>query len=478
MSRVSAFGAVALCALLSACRKEPTSPTADPDRDTPSVQTAQQYNPDWTDATHGNVPPNYAAVFPQSSVNTIEITMTAAQWTAIRTNMRALWGFDFGVGGMGPGGGGFPSTDPDYQGVTLRFNGKAWKNVGFRLKGNSSLSTAWRQGNYKLPFRLNFDKFEDQFPATTNQHFNGFKELSMSPAWADNSLIREKLTADIFRMAGIPSAQTAFYRVFIDFGAGLKYCGVYTAVEVIDDSMVQTQFGSDAGNIYKPESRFDTFVQAQFEKKNNEAAADWSDVRAAITALQSPLRTTNAAQWRTALEATFNVDHFLRWLAINNTVVNWDSYGAIAHNYYLYNHPTNKLTWIPWDHNQAMTGTPGVTGTALPAGNTGPNTRGLSMTMNEVANSWPLLRYLANDSVYFARYKAHVRAFVDGVLTDARLTPLIDQYTALISPFVVGANGEQPGYTYLASPNAFLNAAATLKAHITARRTVANTFLQ
>ncbi|MES2340275.1 MAG: CotH kinase family protein, partial [Pseudomonadota bacterium] len=45
----------------------------------------------------------------------------------------------------------------------------------------------------------------------------------------------------ILRMAGVPAAQTAFYRVFIDFGAGLKYCGVYTMVEVIDDTMVKDQ---------------------------------------------------------------------------------------------------------------------------------------------------------------------------------------------------------------------------------------------
>ena len=240
---------VVLCA---ACREDPLG----------IDEAAAHSNPDWTEASHGRVAPNYAVLFPQDSVNRIEITMTAARWAAVRADMVRLWGFDFGSAGGGPGGGGgggFPTIEPAYVPVTVRFNGKQWTDVGFRLKGNSSLSSAWRQGNYKLPFRLNFDRFEDSIPDIEDQRFYGFQELSMSSGFADNSLIREKVAADIFNMAGIPAARTALYRVYIDFGAGLKYAGVYVMVEVIDDTMVEDRFGGD-GNIYKPESRFQTFV--------------------------------------------------------------------------------------------------------------------------------------------------------------------------------------------------------------------------
>lgn len=435
-----------------------------------------KHNPDWSEVTHGRTVPDYGVVFPQNSVNTLEISMTAAQWAHVRANMRALTGMEFGgnVGG-GPGGG-FTQTDPDYVDVTLRFNGKQWKNVGFRLKGNSSLSAAWRQGIYKLPFRLNMDRFEDSIPAVRNQRFYGFKELSLSAGFQDPSLVREKAAADILRMAGVPAARTAFYRVFIDFGQGLKYCGVYTAVEVIDDTMVADQFGDDTGNIYKPLSRLQAFSASQFEKKNNQAAADWSDARAFITALNSPLRTSDPAQWRSALEATFDVDHFLRWLAVNNAMVNWDSYGTMAHNYYLYNHPARRLIWIPWDHNEALSGSPGVTGGSGPTGPGG--TRGLSLTMNEVAASWPLLRFLADDPVYFARYREHLRGVADSVLTEARINPMLTSYHQLITPWVVGANGEQAGYTFLSGPAAFTNALPALHTHVRNRVATLAAFLR
>lgn len=42
------------------------------------------------------------------------------------------------VGGLSLGKG-----EPNYIAVSLKFNGKTWKKVGFRLKGNSTLMMSW-----------------------------------------------------------------------------------------------------------------------------------------------------------------------------------------------------------------------------------------------------------------------------------------------------------------------------------------------
>ncbi len=420
---------------------------------------------DWTTASHSNdVAPDYATAFPQDKVNTLKITMTAANWTAIQTNMKALFGYGFGE--RTQNGGGFPSQETDYVAVSLKFNDKEWYKVGFRLKGNSSLSSTWGSGIYKLPFRLNFDKFEDDYPQIKNQRFFGFKEFSLSPGFKDNSLIREKVTADIFRMAGIPAAQTAFYKVYIDFGSGLKYCGIYTLTEVVDDTMIKTQFGEESGNIYKPESTLQTFSATLFEKKNNETANDFTDVQAFVSALNSSVRTSNPAQWRANLEQTFNVDHFVKWLAVNTTLVNWDTYGTMAHNYYFYNHTSNKLTWIPWDNNEAL------------SSRTGPGGGSVSLPLSTVGTGWPLIRYVADDAAYYAKYKTYVRSFTDDVFTSAKMDALFTKYHSMISPYVIGPEEtEISKYTHLSSSSAFTSELATLKQHVISRKQAVDAFV-
>jgi len=101
-----------------------------------------------------------------------------------------------GVQPRGNGGGGAVDIikgDPIWVKSTVKFNGKEWKNVGFRLKGNSSLQGAWGSGIYKLPFKLEFDQFEDEIPSVKDQRFYGFKEFSMSPGYSDNSLMKDKI---------------------------------------------------------------------------------------------------------------------------------------------------------------------------------------------------------------------------------------------------------------------------------------------
>src|SRR5690606_31230712 len=126
-----------------------------------------------------------------------------------------------------------------YVPVTVVFEDQTWTNVGLRFKGNSSLRSTWERGNLKLSMRLDFDQFEDDDPSIKNQRFYGFKQLALANGFSDDSLLREKVAADIFRAAGVPAAQTAFYAVYVDHGAGLVYFGLYTMTEIVDDTVIQ-----------------------------------------------------------------------------------------------------------------------------------------------------------------------------------------------------------------------------------------------
>lgn len=372
-----------------------------------------------------------------------------------------------GAGGGAPGGAGqrddvelFPRT-PIYIPADVTFDGETFRHVGFRLKGNSSLANTWRSGSEKLPFRLNIDGREDRFPETRDQTFFGFVNLSFSNNALDSSYLRAKVVTDLFRDAGLPAATTAFMRVFLDRGTGPVYLGLYTMSEVPDGPMLESAFGSADGNLYKPNGtggRWTTFIRESFPKRTNTADEDWTDIEDAIAALNASK--ADRAVWRRRMEARLDVSGFLRWLALNTIISNFDAYGGLsAHNYYLYGSPRhrNRLFWIPWDHDLAMPtgggGLGGVGGGGVGGGVGG--TAVLDLFHQGIAANWPLIRFFMDDPVYRAAYRVHVEELLVTVFEPTRVSARLRSEQARIASYVFGAEGEQQGRTFAGTPAQF-----------------------
>ena len=310
--------------------------------------------------------------------------------------------------------GGFPLTarDPEYVPVTVRHDGREWTNVGLRYKGSFSLMMSAIMAGGKISFRLNFDRYEDTHPEIANQRFYGFKELTFSSNFGDDSQVREALANEMFRDRGVPAPRVAFYRVSVDTGKGPELWGLYTMVEdPADGAMLRSQFGGASGNLYKPDgpgADWTRFDEAGFEKKNNRNKPDFTDVAEAIAALNAA---GPSPQWRANLEKRLDVDHFLRWLAVNQVVDSWDAYGRFAHNYYLYADPARggRLVWIPWDNNYSFGGVPfGGPSPAFPLG------LGDDVFYERVGREWPLISRLMADETYRARYRVHLTNALGG----------------------------------------------------------------
>ena len=481
------------------------------DNNTATADTASQPT-DWNEETHGKTDnPDYDTVFPDDMVNAITITIDPDDWQAMNDELTELLGEQgsnngAGAGVMGQGNGrppldgapngnppaggppaggppadgglmpdGAPAggpggnnvamseIDPSFVPATITFNDDTWDYVGIRFKGNSSLTNAWSSGGDKLSFKLDFDEFEDEYPQTEDQRFYGFKQLSLKNNFHDNSFLRETVASDLYEEAGLAVSETAFYEVYVDYGEGPVYFGLYTAVEEVDDTVIEDEFSDDGGNLYKPEGATfaeGTFDPDQFAKKSNEDEADWSDIEALFAALHADTRTTDPATWRSDLEAVFDVDTFLDWLAMNTVIQNWDTYGRMSHNFYLYNNPeTGQLTWIPWDSNEA-----------LYEGNRGGS---FSLSLEEVGDDWPLISYLMADEVYEAQYAANVEAF-SAIFTHETMTAKYEALAELVAPSVSAESGE---YTYLQSYADFETAVADLIIHVSDRTTAVDTYL-
>ena len=420
---------------------------------------------DWTEETHGHLEvPNYALVFKQEEVLRFDIEISSENWATMQTDLASQVNSG---GGLPPGVmGGISSSDPVWVPCSVYFNDTQWYQVGIRYKGNSSLRSTYQMGLEKFSFKLDFDQYEEDYPQIENQRFYGFKQLNLKNNYDDASMMREKVGADLFRDFGLPSPQAAFCVVYVNHGSGPIYYGIYTLVEEVDDTVPESQFGTSEGNLYKPDGPAASFAagsfnEVQMEKKNNEELADYSDVLSLYTTLNSADRTADSDAWKSSLAAVFDVDGFLQWLAANTAMQNWDTYGRMTHNYYLYNNPSDGLlTWIPWDNNEALQ--EGKQGGAL------------SLSLEEVGSTWPLIRYLMDLPEYKAQYQEYLLSFDLGVFAPEEMIALYSQYYDLLKEY---AYSEARPYSFLRSSTEFDVAVEQLKEHVQTRHDAVMSYL-
>ena len=421
--------AVALC-VLAACKdggSELSLETAAAAQPAVTVQASQLLDA-----------PDYSQVFPRTRVNRLDITIAPADWHALEASLRA--------------------PNSAHVSCTVKYSDKEWNHVAIFTPRNTSLALTLQAGSGKLPFELRFDELGDRHPDAKDQRFYGFRALSLGNNAEDSSFLRQRAAGEILRDENVPSPYSAFYRVFVDFGRGSIYFGLYTVVEVPELPFLDTRFGDSSGNLYRAAGSGATlkhFVESSFVKETNPSTHDFSDVKALITALNADHR--DRAAWRASLEATLDVDGFLDWLAVNTVIENWDAYGVAAHNYALYANPkaSGRFSWIPTDNSQALK--PGPHGS-------------LSIGLREVGAEWPLIRELLDDPVYRDAYFQHVAATAEAAFSQAEMEPLYTSMHALIAPYVTGPAGEIKGYTFLRSAGAFEHSVAELLEQLNRRQ--------
>ncbi len=352
--------------------------------------------------------------------------------------------------------------NPIWIPCTVHFQGHDWTRVGFRFKGNSTLKMTWSEGTLKLPFKLDFDELEELYPEINDQRFYGFQKLSFANNARDNSYLREKVAGDLFREFGVLTPKRAHVRVTLDFGEGPTDMGIYTMAEVPDRPLFRSYFGKAGGNLYKPEGDPATFQaglaidETSFSKESNQDSSDWSDVVAAVASLHADR--TAAEAWRKGLEARFDVQTFLKWLAANTVMQDWDTYGNATHNFYIYGNPAEegRFYWIPWDHNESLK-------------NSGGMISPLPLDMASITDRWPLIRLLMDDPAYQALYWQEVQSFVQGVFAENTVKARMQAEHDLIAPYFEDPNLTSPFDAHAVDATTFASSLNGLILHVQKR---------
>lgn len=242
---------------------------------------------------------------------------------------------------------------------TAYINGSRYDSVGIRYKGNSSYFRTRKETLKKLPFNIKID-----YRSKTQKMRDGHTTVKLSNAFLDPSFIREPLAYEVVRRY-MPAPQCNFVRLAVN---GKPY-GLYVNSESIDLNFLKKHYGYTGGHIVKcdPDQWERVRSQSGCPKGENASLAYLNDSPGCYDAFYE---VDDQAAWKDLLrlikilnkkpadiETALDVDQTLWMLALNNAMVNLDSYnGSLSHNYYLWFDSLSVAHPLIWDLNMAFGG--------------------------------------------------------------------------------------------------------------------------
>jgi len=224
------------------------------------------------------------------------------------------------------------------------------QNVGFRIKGNTSRFAD------KKSFRISFNAYEK------GKKYKTLEKLNLNAFWNDPTHLRSHLAIKLYELMDVAVGRSGFTDLYVNG----EYYGLYNLGEHVDEEFALNYFDSKTGNLYKclspasleylgddiaNYSKFDDSTSYIYDLKINKEQADYSG----LIELMDILNNTPIDQLKVKLEARFNVANYLKILAVDVAIGNWDSYLYTANNYYLYDDPkTGKFEFIPYDFDNTF----------------------------------------------------------------------------------------------------------------------------
>ncbi len=293
-------------------------------------------------------------------------------------------------------------------------------NIGFRLRGNTSRWSA------KKSFKVSFNTFY-------RQKFYGLEKMNLNGEHNDPSIIRSRLSWELFDIIDIPASRAAY----VEFYINNEYKGLYINVEHVDDEFVDLRFGNKSGNLFKclwpadlvylgddPDLyKFENGDRRAYDLRTNEEIDDYSDLAEFIDVLNN----TSDAEFATELEKVFNVNSFIKYLVIEILTGHWDAYSVNKNNFYLYNNlNTGKFEFIPYDLDNTF----------------GIDWFGVDWGYRDIYNwssdwEWrPLFERIMENDIYKDQFSYYMNKLLDEYFNNSDLFSNIDTIKSLIDPYV------------------------------------------
>lgn len=299
------------------------------------------------------------------------------------------------------------------------------KNIGFRLRGNTSRVSA------KKSFRISFNEY------LQGGKYQGVKKLNINGSHNDPTMIREKLFYHCWEKFGLPERRASFVRFYVNG----DYFGIYTMTEEIDKDFCEREFDNNGGNLYKCRYPADlqylgddpakykkimhSATERAYDLKTNEVADDYSD----LVNLCKELNKSIDGNSENNIRKVLNVNNYLKALALEVMSGHWDDYTYNKNNYFLYkNNKTGRFEFISYDADNTF----GVDWVNEDWGKRDVNV----WFPTKATEKRPLTRQLLNVHNFNQLYLSYLDSVATYIMHPDTIFPYIDKIHSSIRPYV------------------------------------------
>jgi|TARA_B100001971_G_C18229060_1_gene562664 hypothetical protein len=228
------------------------------------------------------------------------------------------------------------------------------------------------------------------------------------------------------------------------------YYGLYISVEHIDEEFVKSRFTNNDGNLFKclypadlnylgedPDLyKFEPYGRRAYDLKINKEADDYTDIANFIDVLNN----TVSNELKCDLDEVFNTYDYLKVIAADILVGNWDGYIYNQNNFYLYNNTvSNKFEFIPYDYDNTL---------GIDWLNRDWGTRNMYDWAQHGSNYRPLYERLMSDQELRDQYTFYMNRIVTETLDIDSLITAIEQRRDMIAPYLVNDSYYPRDYGY------------------------------
>lgn len=156
----------------------------------------------------------------------------------------------------------------EYSMCSVVIDGENYSNIGIRAKGNTSLSNVSQMDSSRYSFKLEFDQYDN------TKSYYGLDKISLNNIIQDNTYMKDYLVYRMMGEFGVAAPLCSYVYITVN---GEDF-GLYLAVESIEESFLQRNYGNDYGELYKPDSMSfgggrgngKNFDFSEFENENGE----------------------------------------------------------------------------------------------------------------------------------------------------------------------------------------------------------------